>query len=349
MSIERVAVVGAGFFAAFQLEAWQALGVEVAGICDTDATRAEAMARRFDIARTYADAAAMCDELQPALLDIVTPPAAHAALVGIALQRRIPTICQKPFGDDLRQAEAMSEQAQRLQVPLIVHENFRFTPWFRECRRLLDAGQIGRVHAISFRLRPGDGQGPRAYLDRQPYFQTMPRLLVRETAVHFVDTFRHLMGEVLAVTARLRRINPVIAGEDAGYVIFEFEDGSTGLFDGNRLNDHTAGNPRRTMGEMWLEGSLQNDWSVSQMRGKRWETLGTPPEDQQAAASLEATEADAEANTEANTEANAEDSESATDIAAAAAAKDAGLPVHAEATTFTWDGIFGAITSSVET
>ena len=32
-----------------------------------------------------------------------------------------------------------------------------------------------------------------------------------------------------------------------------------------------------------------------------------------------------------------------------AAAKDAGLPVHAEATTFTWDGIFGAITSSVDT
>jgi hypothetical protein len=28
--------------------------------------------------------------------------------------------------------------------------------------------------------------------------------------------------------------------------------------------------------EMWLEGALQNDWSVSQMRGKRWETLGTP-------------------------------------------------------------------------
>ncbi len=34
--------------------------------------------------------------------------------------------------------------------------------------------------------------------------------------------------------------------------------------------------------EMWLEGSLQNDWSVSQMRGRRWETLGTPPEQQQA-------------------------------------------------------------------
>ncbi len=32
--------------------------------------------------------------------------------------------------------------------------------------------------------------------------------------------------------------------------------------------------------EMWLEGSLQSHWSVSQMRGKRWEALGTPPEEQ---------------------------------------------------------------------
>lgn len=34
--------------------------------------------------------------------------------------------------------------------------------------------------------------------------------------------------------------------------------------------------------EMWLEGAIQNEWSVSQMRGKRWETLGTPSDQQQA-------------------------------------------------------------------
>jgi D-apiose dehydrogenase len=125
----------------------------------------------------------------------------------------------------------------------------------REARRLIDAGTLGRLHGVSFRLRPGDGQGPRAYLDRQPYFQSMPQLLVRETAVHFIDSFRYLCGEVQAVTARLRRLNPVIAGEDAALIVFEFADACTGLFDGNRLNDHTAQDPRRTMGEMWLEGS----------------------------------------------------------------------------------------------
>ena len=30
--------------------------------------------------------------------------------------------------------------------------------------------------------------------------------------------------------------------------------------------------------EMWLEGAVQNQWSVAQMRRQRWETLGGPPE-----------------------------------------------------------------------
>ena len=55
---------------------------------------------------------------------------------------------------------------------------------------------LGALHGVAFRLRPGDGQGPRAYLDRQPYFQQMPRFLVIETAIHWIDTFRFLMGEV---------------------------------------------------------------------------------------------------------------------------------------------------------
>ncbi|NOZ40627.1 MAG: hypothetical protein GXP24_10440 [Planctomycetes bacterium] len=50
--------------------------------------------------------------------------------------------------------------------------------------------------------------------------------------------------------------------------------------------------------EMWLEGSIQNSWSVSQMRGKRWETVGTTPEEQTA----EVAQATAEQQTEAEAE-----------------------------------------------
>ncbi|NOY40217.1 MAG: hypothetical protein GXP26_00065 [Planctomycetes bacterium] len=47
--------------------------------------------------------------------------------------------------------------------------------------------------------------------------------------------------------------------------------------------------------EMWLEGSIQNGWSVSQMRGKRWETHGTPPEEQKQETDLDNTEMQATA------------------------------------------------------
>jgi predicted dehydrogenase len=253
--MRRVLVIGAGYFARFHLAGWQAAGAQVVGLCDLDDARAAALGADFGVGKVGKDAAAMMDALAPDLIDVVLPPSAQAAVVKSCLTRGLPTICQKPFGLDLAQAEGLAHAAAVAGVPLVVHENFRFAPWFREARRLIDAGALGRVHGVSFRLRPGDGQGLHAYLDRQPYFQTMPQLLVRETAVHFIDSFRFLCGEVRAVTARLRRLNPVIAGEDAGTVLLEFDDDRQGLFDGNRLNMHPAADQRRTMGEMWLEGS----------------------------------------------------------------------------------------------
>ena len=252
----RVAVAGAGYFSQFQLDGWRRIpGVELAAICNRDQAKAHALAGRFGIPRVYGDVAEMIERERPGLLDIVTPPVTHRDYVGAAARRGIAVICQKPFGRAYAEAVEIEAIARDAGVTLAVHENFRFMPHFREARRLIDAGRLGALHSIAFRLRPGDGQGPRAYLDRQPYFQGMERFLIFETAIHLIDTFRYLMGEVTAVTARLRKVNPVIAGEDAGYIVFEFAGGATGLFDGNRLNDHVARNPRRTMGEMWLEGA----------------------------------------------------------------------------------------------
>jgi predicted dehydrogenase len=197
----------------------------------------------------------MLDKARPDLVDIVTPPETHIKLVRAAAERGVPIICQKPLAPTYAEAVELVEAAERAGATLVVHENIRWQPWYREARRLINQGTLGQLHSVAFRLRPGDGQGPRAYLDRQPYFQTMRRFLVHETAIHWIDTFRFLMGEVRSVYASLRRMNPAIAGEDAGYLLFAFDGGATGLFDGNRLNDHVASNPRRTMGEMWLEGS----------------------------------------------------------------------------------------------
>ncbi len=63
------------------------------------------------------------------------------------------------------------------------------------------------------------------------------------------------MGEITGLSARLRRLNPAIAGEDAGHIVFGFASGAAGSFDGDRLNEHVSDDTRRTMGERWIEGS----------------------------------------------------------------------------------------------
>ncbi len=253
---QRVAVVGAGFFCQFHLDGWTAMDdVEVVGICDLDLAKATALAKRYGIAHAFNNLEVMLSQTTPDLVDVVATPASQASILGVLLPKGLTVICQKPFGTSYAQACELTQSAEQHGATLVIHENFRYTPWFREAKRCIEVGLLGDLHAISFRLRPGDGQGPSAYLDRQPYFQTMPRLLMAETGIHFIDTFRFLMGEVVAVYAHLRRMNPAIRGEDAGLVTFEFEGGASGLLDANRLNDHAANNPRRTMGEMWLEGS----------------------------------------------------------------------------------------------
>jgi predicted dehydrogenase len=251
----KVAVVGSGYFSQFHFDAWRRLpGAQLVAVCSLEpASMVEAAARHL-IPRQFAEVGQMLDAVRPDLLDIVTPPAAHLALLAAAAERGVDVICQKPLGGDLASARAMVRRAEEAGITLVVHENFRFMPWYREARCLIEAGTFGRLLNLAFRLRPGDGQGPRAYLDRQPYFQEMPRFLIHETAIHLIDVFRYLCGEVAAVFAHLRRLNPAIRGEDAGHVLFDFASGAAGLFDGNRLTGFAAANPRLTMGELWLEG-----------------------------------------------------------------------------------------------
>jgi predicted dehydrogenase len=210
----------------------------------------------------------MLEETRPDVLDVIVPPAAQADTLRRALKHPLRAIiCQKPFCTSISEAEDIHAMAEAAGIPLIIHENFRFQPWYREIKVRMDASAIGAVLQCSFRLRPGDGQGPEAYLQRQPYFQKMERFLVHETAVHWIDTFRYLFGAPEAVFADLRRVNPVIAGEDAGIILFDHPNGVRAVFDGNRLLDHPAENTRCTMGEALFEGTqgtlrLQGDGAV---------------------------------------------------------------------------------------
>lgn len=255
MALRGVAV-GTGYFSRFQFDAWQRMtDVDITAVCDRHPEQAKPVMEEFGIGTYYSDYRQMFDKERPDFVDVITPPDSHLEICQAAAQRGIHIICQKPLAPSMEEAERIVSICAAAGVRFMVHENFRFQPWHRELKRQLDKGTIGeRVHSVSIRTRMGDGWGDDAYLARQPYFRDYPKLLIFETGVHFIDTFRYLCGEICGVFASLRRLNPVIKGEDCGIVVFEFASGAVGVWDGNRYNEPNYDNPRYTFGELLLEG-----------------------------------------------------------------------------------------------
>jgi D-apiose dehydrogenase len=254
----RGVCVGAGYFSKFQYEAWSRIPeVTITALCNRDEEKGKEMAAEFRVPSFYTSVSEMLDKERPDFVDIITPPETHLEFCREAYKRKINVIVQKPLAPTLEEAKIIVEEAKVAGVRLMVHENFRFQPWYREIKKILLQKIIGEtIFSAYFRMRTGDGWTEDAYLNRQPYFRQMPKLLVYETGIHFIDTFRYLFGEVAGVYARLRKLNPVIEGEDSGTVHFEFENGVQAIWDANRYNESSACNPRYTFGEMLIDGNL---------------------------------------------------------------------------------------------
>lgn len=248
--------IGAGYFSQFHFEAWKRIdAVDIVGVCDSVKERAEDIVDTYGFKKAYTSVEEMFRNEKPDFVDIITPPESHLELCKSAAIHNIHIICQKPLAPTLEEAQEIEALIAGSEVRMMVHENFRFQPWHRELKKLLDAGTIGsKLHTINLRMRMGDGWQTDAYMNRQPYFREMERLLIYETGIHFIDVFRYLAGEITQVYAKLRTLNNNIKGEDFAWVNFDFANGGLGFLDANRYNENTSEDPRLTFGAVLIEG-----------------------------------------------------------------------------------------------
>ncbi len=248
--------VGAGYFSRFQYEAWNRMPeAEITAMCSLAEAEARPLMAEFDVPRFYGDWKEMIDREKPDFVDIITPPPTHEEICAYAAARGVHVICQKPLAPTLGVSRRIVDTAQDAGIRFMVHENWRWQPWYRAVKQVQLDGEIGEFTHMHFLMRMGDGWGQDAYLARQPFFRDYPRLLIYETGVHFIDTFRYLFGEVVSVYAHIRKLNPVIRGEDAGQLFLRFESGATAVWDASRYTEAETPSPRYTFGTMRIDGS----------------------------------------------------------------------------------------------
>lgn len=227
----RVAIAGAGWVTQHHLPAWTAQShrVEVVAICDPDRARAVARAVEFGIGCVYTDRDRMLDEVAPDILDVATPRESHAEWVLAAAERGIAVLCQKPLAPTHEEARALAE-AVAGKARLMVHENWRHRPYYRDAGRWLGEQRIGRVVQAHMNLLSSglvaDAGGAYPALVRQPFLKTLGRALVMEILIHHIDTLRFLLGELRLVHSEIGRACQEMRGEDRATLLFETEEGA---------------------------------------------------------------------------------------------------------------------------
>lgn len=198
-----IGLIGCGWIAGLQLDAYRRLGLNVVALADRHPERARLHAETY-----YPDAAIYSDLdeflLHPGLrvVDVATHVDGRPGTVLACIRAGKNVLSQKPFVEDLAAGAALARAADEAGVLLAVNQNGRWAPHFAAMLALVSAGVIGRVVSADFQVAwPHD-----LVVADKPTFASMDDLILFDFGAHWFDLLGRLAPpgplEVWAVTAK---------------------------------------------------------------------------------------------------------------------------------------------------
>ena len=219
----RFAVIGAGFWARYQLAAWHEFsGARCVALYNRTRSKAQALAREFGAPPVYDNAEDLFAREKLDFIDIITDVDTHLPFVELAAKHKVPVICQKPMTPTLAMAERMVTTCKSAGVPLAIHENWRWQTPLRELKKDLDSGVIGRV----FRARV-DYCNSFPVFENQPFLRELEQFILTDIGSHILDATRFIFGEARALYCHTQRVHRDIKGEDVATVMMSMQSGAT--------------------------------------------------------------------------------------------------------------------------
>jgi predicted dehydrogenase len=216
----RVALIGAGAFGRFCIEAYAKSGdLEVVAVADP-MSAALAQVQSPSI-RLESDWRAIVDDPEIEVVHLATPPYLRGEIVFAALEAGKSVFCEKPLAISLDEADAMIRASQRSGTVLGVNYVMRFQPAYRLLEALAASGIMGRLRTISF-------QNFAQSLPADHWFWDPNRSggIFVEHGVHFFDAYSRVAGSpssVVAIAPRKEAVDASIAYESGVFGRFYHE------------------------------------------------------------------------------------------------------------------------------
>jgi predicted dehydrogenase len=153
----KVGIIGTGMIAtAGHIPAWRDLAddVEIVGVADVLADRAQLIAEREGIPYAYGEWQKMLGELELDVVSICTPNSYHKEQAIAALHAGAHVLCEKPVATCCADAVEMFDAAEEVGKVLFVGQSSRFTHRSCAAKEMIDAGRLGEMYfAETYYLR----------------------------------------------------------------------------------------------------------------------------------------------------------------------------------------------------
>ena len=228
MAAVNVLLVGCGGIGTVHLERWlKSPGATVVAVCDSSA-EAAAKAAEVSGAQPFADVVEALKTPGLTIADVCTPPIGHVQPACAAIAAGLHVLCEKPLARTPNEAREIYHAAAAAQKLLMTAFCHRFHPPIIKAKALLDDGALGTLVMIRNRFSGlFAGVEKRWFSDKE--IAGGGTLL--DTAIHSIDLYRFLAGEVTSVSGRLATHLPGIAVEDTAALVLQSESGAMGVIE----------------------------------------------------------------------------------------------------------------------
>lgn len=208
----RVGVIGLGW-GQLQVEAFSRTEhVRLVAVCDTDASRAESLAKHFGLTQTYTDYRNLIADPNVDLVSVAVAPEMHEPITLAAIAAGKHVLTEKPLGLNLVQAREMWECAESRHIVHAVDFEMRYLPSLAYAKELIEEDYIGELLRVDVTMgmeRPWGEHASWASDDARGGG------VLREVGSHFIDALLWMFGEVKEVLAEKRTNFPTIRLPDS--------------------------------------------------------------------------------------------------------------------------------------
>ncbi|GDY32249.1 Gfo/Idh/MocA family protein [Gandjariella thermophila] len=158
------------------------------------------------------------------LVVVATPNRSHVPLTGAALAAGLPVVVDKPFAATAEQGRRLAAEARSRGLLLTVFQNRRWDGDFRTLRRVVAAGDLGRVLRLESRFERWVPT-PRTGWRENGAPEDAGGVLY-DLGSHLVDQALHLLGPATSVYAELNRRRPGVEVDDDAFVALTHAGGA---------------------------------------------------------------------------------------------------------------------------